>query len=128
MIYFDAAATTFQKPPAVAAAMQEALRTMASPGRGGHPAAMRAADTAFQCRSELAELFGAKQPEQAVFTMNATHALNIVIKGILNEITTVSLLGEEKMVIINNPDLLKPAYKNSDIITKFINYFKSYVY
>ena len=58
MIYFDAAATTLQKPPAVAAAMQKALRTMSSPGRGGHPAAMRAADTAFQCRSELAALFG----------------------------------------------------------------------
>ena len=55
MIYFDSAATTFQKPPAVASAMQEALKTMSSPGRGGYPAAMRAAETAFQCRSELAE-------------------------------------------------------------------------
>ena len=35
MIYFDSAATTFQKPPAVAAAMQNALMTMSSPGRGG---------------------------------------------------------------------------------------------
>ena len=45
MIYFDSAATTFQKPPAVAAAMTDALATMSSPGRGGYPAAMRAADT-----------------------------------------------------------------------------------
>ena len=43
MIYFDSAATTFQKPPAVASAMQEALKNMSSPGRGGYPAAMRAA-------------------------------------------------------------------------------------
>ena len=57
MIYFDSAATTFQKPPAVAAAMTDALATMSSPGRGGYPAAMRAADTAFACRSELAELY-----------------------------------------------------------------------
>lgn len=42
MIYFDSAATTFQKPPAVAAAVEDALRTMSSPGRGGYPAAMRA--------------------------------------------------------------------------------------
>ena len=35
MIYFDSAATTFQKPPAVVAAMQNALMTMSSPGRGG---------------------------------------------------------------------------------------------
>lgn len=95
MIYFDAAATTFQKPPAVAAAMQDALRTMASPGRGGHPAAMRAADTVFQCRSELAELFGAEQPEQVVFTTNATHALNIAIKSLVPAGGEVVISGYE---------------------------------
>ena len=56
MIYLDSAATTFQKPPAVETAMVNALRTMSSPGRGGYPAAMAAADAAFDCRSELAEL------------------------------------------------------------------------
>lgn len=83
MIYLDSAATTFQKPRAVAAAMQEALMTMSSPGRGGHPAAMRAAETAFQCRSELAELFHLENPEQVVFTSNATHGLNIAIKSLV---------------------------------------------
>lgn len=83
MIYFDSAATTFQKPAAVAAAMRDALHTMSSPGRGGYPAAMRAADIAFDCRTELAELYGAESPEQVVFTMNATHALNIAIKSLV---------------------------------------------
>ena len=83
MIYLDSAATTFQKPPAVAAAMEDALATMSSPGRGGYEAAMRAADTAFACRSELAELFHLENPENVVFTLNATHALNIAIKSLL---------------------------------------------
>ncbi len=83
MIYLDSAATTFQKPASVAAAMWDALATMSSPGRGGHSAAMRAADTAFQCRSELAELFHLDNPEQVVFTLNATHALNIAIKSLV---------------------------------------------
>lgn len=83
MIYFDSAATSFQKPPAVAAAMLEALASMSSPGRGGYPAAARAADTAFQCRVELAELFGLDNPEQVVFTLNATHALNIAVKSLV---------------------------------------------
>lgn len=39
MIYFDSAATSFQKPAAVAAAVAEAMATMSSPGRGGYPAA-----------------------------------------------------------------------------------------
>ena len=83
MIYFDSAATSFQKPASVAAAMWEALAAMSSPGRGGFSAAARAADAAFQCRSELAEMFGMKNPEQVVFTLNATHALNIAIKSLV---------------------------------------------
>ncbi len=35
MIYLDAGATTLQKPPAVALAVQSAMRRMATPGRGG---------------------------------------------------------------------------------------------
>ena len=42
MIYLDSAATTFQKPKTVPAAMTAAMRTMGSPGRGGYPAAMAA--------------------------------------------------------------------------------------
>lgn len=45
MIYLDAAATTLQKPSAVARASGYAMGHMASPGRGGHPPAMLAADT-----------------------------------------------------------------------------------
>ncbi|MCI8398779.1 MAG: aminotransferase class V-fold PLP-dependent enzyme [Oscillibacter sp.] len=83
MIYLDSAATTFQKPVGVAAAMWDALASMSSPGRGGYAAAMRAADAAFQCRSELAELFHLPNPERVVFTMNATHGLNIAIKSLV---------------------------------------------
>lgn len=83
MIYFDSAATTFQKPRTVSGAMTDALATMSSPGRGGYGAAMAAADAAFACRSELAELYHLESPEQVVFTMNATHALNIAIKSLV---------------------------------------------
>lgn len=83
MIYFDSAATSFQKPAAVAAAVAEAMATMSSPGRGGYPAAVRAADTTFDCRCELAELYHMKNPENVAFTLNATHALNIAIKSLV---------------------------------------------
>ena len=83
MIYFDSAATTFQKPRTVVNAMAEAMATMSSPGRGGYPAAMQAADAAFDCRTELAELYHLENPEQVVFTMNATHGLNIAIKSLV---------------------------------------------
>ena len=83
MIYLDSAATTFQKPRSVVDAMAEAMATMSSPGRGGYPAAMRAADAAFDCRTELAELYHLQNPEQVVFILNATHALNIAIKSLV---------------------------------------------
>ena len=95
MIYLDSAATTFQKPPTVARAMTEALSTMSSPGRGGHPLAMRAADTAFRCRSELAALFNTKAPERVVFTTNATHGLNIAIKSLVPRGGRVVVSGYE---------------------------------
>ena len=81
MIYLDSAATTFQKPAAVERAASRSFRELSSPGRGGYPAAMAAAETAMDCRMELQQLFHAAGPERVVFTMNATHALNIAIKS-----------------------------------------------
>lgn len=95
MIYFDSAATTFQKPPAVASAIAEALQTMSSPGRGGYRSAMEAADTVFACREELAQLFGVQNPERVVFTMNATHGLNIAIRSVVSPGGTVVISGYE---------------------------------
>ncbi len=83
MIYLDSAATTFQKPPAVHQAVQTAMRTLSSPGRGGYEPARRAEETAFRCRTLAAELFHVPSPEQVVFTSNATHGLNIAIKSLV---------------------------------------------
>lgn len=44
---------------------------------------MRAAEAAFDCRTELAELYHLENPEQVAFTMNATHGLNIAIKSLV---------------------------------------------
>lgn len=82
MIYLDSAATSLQKPSAVRYAMMEALQTMASPGRGGHVPAMLAAETVFRCRERAAELFHTDRPDRVVFTMNATHALNLAIAAL----------------------------------------------
>lgn len=83
MIYLDSAATTLQKPPAVARAAAWAVGNLASPGRGGHLPARRAAETAFACRQAAADLFGMESPEQVVFTFNATHGLNIAIRSLV---------------------------------------------
>ena len=95
MIYLDSAATSLLKPPSVARATAMAMRTMASPGRGGHSAAMRAADTVFACREAAARLFHVPEPERVVFTMNATHALNIAIRSLVSPGDPVVISGYE---------------------------------
>lgn len=95
MIYLDSAATTLQKPPAVARAVSSAVGRLATPGRGGHVPAMRAAETAFLCRQAAAELFQAESPEQVVFTSNATHGLNLAIHSLLKPGDAVVISGYE---------------------------------
>ncbi len=95
MIYLDSAATTFRKPESVSRAVQTALRTMSSPGRGGYAAAREAEETAFHCRSLAAELFSVPSPEQVVFTSNATHGLNIAIRSLVPEGGRVVISGYE---------------------------------
>ena len=95
MIYLDSAATTLQKPAAVSNAMRLAMKTMASPGRGGHRPAELAAKTAFACREKAAQLFEVPEPENVIFTFNATHGLNIAIKTLVKPGSTVLISGYE---------------------------------
>lgn len=95
MIYFDAAATTMEKPPGVLRAVHEAMKTMASPGRGGHRGTRLAEETVFRCREEAAELFGVDMPEKVVFTFNATHGLNIAIRSLVKPGNRVVISGYE---------------------------------
>lgn len=82
MIFLDNAATTLKKPKSVAKAAMRAIGRCASPGRGGYEAAERAAERVYDCRVLAGELFDT-EPEQVVFTMNATHGLNIAVKSLV---------------------------------------------
>lgn len=84
MIYLDHAATSFPKPDRVLRAMDEFARTSgANPGRGGYRLADEAGAMVEETRRLVATLFGFSRPERVVFTLNATDALNMAIKGVL---------------------------------------------
>ena len=95
MIYLDSAATTMEKPPTVARATAWAMTHMASPGRGGHRAGMRAADTLFELRDTAAQLFDVPSPDRVVLTYNATHAINLAIHALVRPGDTVLISGYE---------------------------------
>ena len=94
MIYLDHSATSFLKPPEVPRAMLRAMKESTGVGRGGHSLAMRAAEVVHQCRMEGAALFDA-EAEQVVFTMNATHGLNIAIRSLCKPGMHVAISGFE---------------------------------
>ncbi len=81
MIYLDNAATTLKKPPEVRRAMLRAFDNYANAGRGAYGEAMTAAECIYNARERAAGLFGINDPGQVIFTSNATHSLNLAIKG-----------------------------------------------
>ena len=84
MIYFDNAATSWPKPDCVYEAVLACMRDVgANPGRSGHRLANEAEHLRFDAREALAELFGVSHPMRVIFALNATEALNLVIRGLL---------------------------------------------
>jgi len=83
-IYFDNAATSWPKPPAVRAALDEYFSDAGgNPGRSGHRMSIAAARLVEGSREVLAEFFNAEDPSHIVFTQNATHAINIALYGLV---------------------------------------------
>lgn len=84
IIYLDNAATSWPKPEAVYRAMDDFLRTKAAnPGRASHRMAVEAAGVVQRARVRLSQLFNGGDPSRVVFACNATHALNLGLKGLL---------------------------------------------
>ena len=85
MTYLDNAATSFPKPIEVYTAAFKAMTECGgNPSRSGHRLSMISDENVYECRKSIADMFGGK-PENTVFTENATHALNVAIKGIAKD-------------------------------------------
>lgn len=82
-IYFDNAATSFPKPEGVEDGILRFHRDLgASAGRGAYPRAVLTGRMLEDTRKLLAKLFNVRKPGQIVFTLNASDALNLAIKGL----------------------------------------------
>ncbi len=84
MIYLDNAATSWPKPPEVLRAMTDVLeRAGGNPGRSGHRISIAAARVIYDTREEISQFFGISDPLRVIFTVNATHAINLAMIGML---------------------------------------------
>jgi len=82
--YLDNAATSWPKPESVYRAVSRFMRLVgATPGRSGHRREEEAARICDSARGSLAQLFNAPSPDGVIFTLNATQAINMALKGIL---------------------------------------------
>ena len=100
MIYLDNAATTLYKPRAVEQAVRRAMYGAAGYARGGYAAASRAGELVYACREQAAALFGVGEPERVIFTLNATHALNIAINALVKPDSRVIVSGYEHNAVM----------------------------
>jgi cysteine desulfurase/selenocysteine lyase len=83
-IYFDNAATSWPKPPAVREALAACCDLAGgNPGRSAHRMSVAAARVVEAARSALAELLGIADPSRVALTKNATEALNLALYGLL---------------------------------------------
>ena len=58
-------------------------RAGGNPGRSGHRLSIEAGRIVYDAREAVAELFHAADPLRVIFTLNATHALNMALTGLL---------------------------------------------
>lgn len=86
LVYLDSAASA-QKPLAVIAAMESAMRhSYANVHRGLHALASETTQAYEAARSAAARLIHAPNPENIVLSKGATHAINIVAGGLVPSI------------------------------------------
>lgn len=101
MIYLDNAATSFPKPPEVIQSVRGVMEKLGgNPGRGGHPGALAGARILNHTRETAARLLGVQQPENILFTLNGTDALNIAIKGFLHQGDEVIISHQEHNAVM----------------------------
>jgi cysteine desulfurase family protein len=96
IIYLDHAATSWPKPDAVRQAVHDAMYQYgANPGRGAHRLARETGKAIYRTRMALAALFHIANPNDIAFTLNTSMALNIAIRGVVDQGDYVLYSGVE---------------------------------
>lgn len=119
MIYLDNAATTYPKPQSVIKAVDDALKKSANPGRSGHSLSQNTAVSVYQVREKLKDMFSAPSVENVIFTLNCTHAINYVLKGLLKSGDRIVTSSFEHNAVMRPLEKLKKQGVHVDIAESY---------
>lgn len=119
MIYFDNSATSFPKPDIVYQKMLDLYKKYGvNPHRGNYKLSFEAGMIVDETRNLVSQFFNGYGKNFVVFTLNATDALNMAIKGILED-------GDEVITtVLEHNSVLRPLNhlkKEKNIKLKFLD-------
>ncbi len=118
VVYLDHAATSWPKPPEVIAAVTDALhRQGGNPGRGAHQLAMAAGRAIFEAREACSRLLDIPDSRDLIFQPGCTHALNLVLKGLLRPGDRVVAASMEHNAVARPLNVLAAGGVRLDIVT-----------
>ena len=81
--YFDNAATSFPKPPAVLEAMARYMTECGAPSRGAHAPARSAAGLVRRCRQRIATLVGLSSPGERGVHRSGNFGADVLVRHII---------------------------------------------
>lgn len=121
MIYLDNCATSNNKPQCVKKAVAFALNNPVNVGRNSSSQSFRIGKKVYDVREKAAELINVGNPQNIVFTNNASMALNFAYKGIVkNNSHVITTLFEHNSV-------LRQIYNDPTVSCSFLPASEDYV-
>ena len=118
IIYFDNAATTFQKPGIVLRQTLKFIREgYGNAGRSGHFLSMKTAELIYETREVVCRMLNFNAPDKVIFHHNATEALNVAIKACIPDNSHILTSNLE------HNSVLRPLYSLSEKKGIKIGYF-----
>lgn len=110
-LYFDNASTSFPKPQQVVESVNNfMLKIGASSSRGYYKASMESNKILFNCRESLCSIFNYDNPQNIIFSYNATYAFNLLLNSLLNS-----------ELFLSNPHILVSKLDHNSTLRPLIN-------
>ena len=114
IVYLDNAATSWPKPKNVINAVNDSFILCGNPGRSGHELSLYSAKAVYSCREAICSFFNFSNPENVIFTYNTTYALNLAIKGLMEDEGEIVISNLEHNSVIRP---VKELEKNNEGIS-----------